>query len=75
MSTKPARLELFRTNLSENDYPDGPKKEMFMQKLGIKQKIYESVKLKTRKGDLGKNDIPVDKRIKNFHTKVRDKGI
>lgn len=31
--------------------------------------------MKTRKGDLGKNGILVDKRIKKIHVKVRDKGI
>lgn len=45
--------------------PMNPQKEMSMQKLGIEQKnIYDPAKLKTRKGNLGKNGISVDKRIK-----------
>ena len=41
MSTKPATLASAGTNLGKNGYPDEQKKrEMSMQKLGIKTKIY-----------------------------------
>lgn len=55
--------------------PMDPKTEMSMQKLGIKQKIYKPAKLKTQKGDLGKNGHLGGQKNKRFHTKVRDKGI
>lgn len=43
---------------------------MSMQNLGIKQKSYKPAKLKTLKGNLGKNGIPLDKRIKTSTQKL-----